>query len=95
MDRVVGYDYPIDNNEEMKMEQILVKDISGDYAEVGVLGYRTGEIKNIVTLDFDPYDHNCDCIDMMHYTPDQARRLAAALVAAADEVEKQCNTDGK
>lgn len=95
MDRVVGYDYPIDNKEEMKMEDIRVKDISGDEAEVGVLGYRTGEIKNIVTLDFDPDNYNCDCIDMMHYTPDQARKLAAALIAAADEVEKRSNTEEK
>lgn len=70
------------------MEQIRVEDITGDEAEVGVLGNRTGEVKTVVTLDFDP-DYECDCIDMMHYTPDQARKLAAALILAAEEAEKR------
>ena len=87
MDRVVGYDYPIQNNEEMKMEVIRLKDITGDEAEVSVLTNRTGTIRTVVTLDFDPFDDNG--ISMMHYTPGDARKLAAALILAADEAEGQ------
>lgn len=88
MERVVGYDYPIDNSEEMKMEQIRVEDIVGNEAEVGVLGNRTGEVKTVVTLDFDPYDyHHHDGMCLMNYTPEAARKLAAALILAADEAE--------
>jgi hypothetical protein len=86
MDRVVGYDYPIDNKEEMKMEVIRLKDITGDEAEVSLLTNRTGTVKTVITLDVDPYD---DGITIMHYTPGDARKLAAALIIAAEEAEKR------
>jgi hypothetical protein len=85
MDRVVGYDYPIDNNEEMKMEVIRLKDITGDEVEVSVLTNRTGTVRTVITLDLDPHD---DGVTIMHYTPDDARKLAAALILVADEAEK-------
>lgn len=88
MDRVVGYDYPIDNKEEMKMENVRIEDVTGDESEVCVISSRTGDVKTIVSLDFDPDDYG-ECISMMHYTPGDARKLAAALIMAADEAEKQ------
>lgn len=86
MDRVVGYDYPIDNKEEIKMEVIRLKDITGDEVEVSLLTNRTGTVRTVITLDLDPYD---DGITIMHYTPGDARKLAAALILAADEAERR------
>lgn len=84
MDRVVGYDYPIDGKEEIKMEQIRVEDFAGDSTEVSVSVYYDC----IVTIDSDP-DNQEERPSLMHYTPGQARKLAAALTMAADEAEKQ------
>lgn len=85
MDRVVSYDYPIDNNEEMKMGNFRIEDMQFDEAEVGSLTNREGT--KIITIDFDPYDDGG--VSIMHYTPDQARKLAAALILAAHEAEKR------
>nr|DAH81963.1 MAG TPA: hypothetical protein [Caudoviricetes sp.] len=85
MDRVVGYDYPIHNNEEMKMENIRIEDVHFDQAEVGITKSAQGDV---VYLDFNPDDYG-DGQMLMHYSPDQARNLATALILAADEVEKQ------
>lgn len=85
MDRVVSYDYPIDNKEEMKMENIRIEDVSGDYADVEVV--ISGDDK-FVSIDFDPLVETYP-VTMMHYTPGDARKLAAALILAADEAEKQ------
>lgn len=85
MDLVVGYDYPIDNNEEMKMENIRIEDAHFYQAEVGITKIVQGDV---VYLDFNPDDYG-DGQVQMHYSPDQARNLAAALILAADEVEKQ------
>lgn len=68
------------------MEILRIEDVVGDAAEVSVLTNRTGVVKAVVSIDFDPDD--CD-VSMMHYTPDDARKLAAALILAADEAEKQ------
>lgn len=84
---MVVYNFDIDNEEEMKMEIIRVKDVTGDEAEVSVLTNRTGTVRTVITLDFDPCDDKG--ISIMHYTPGDARKLAAALILAADEVEKQ------
>lgn len=62
------------------MEQIRVEDTHFDEAVVGVL-------TNIVVLDLDPYGQ--ELVSIMHYTPEQARKLAAALTLAAEEAEKQ------
>lgn len=68
------------------MEILRIEDVVGDAAEVHVLPNRTGVVNTIVSIDFDPDD--CD-VSMMHYTPDAARKLAAALILAAEEAEKQ------
>ena len=68
------------------MEILRIEDVVGDAAEVSVLTNRTGVVKAVVSIDFDPDD--CD-VSMMHYTPDDARKLAAALILAAEEAEKQ------
>lgn len=83
MDRVVGYDYPVDNKEEMKMKNVRVEDECFDQAEVSVGSSVQGVV---VYLDFDP-DDNGDCQTVMRYNPNQARKLAAALILAADESE--------
>lgn len=85
MGRVVSYDYPIDNKEEMKMESILIEDVHFDPAEVGITKSARGDV---VYLDFNPGDYG-DGQMLMHYSPAQARKLAAALILAAEEAEKQ------
>lgn len=68
------------------MKILRIKDVVGDAAEVSVITNRTGVVKAVVSIDFDPDD--CD-VRMMHYTPDDARKLAAALILSAEEAEKQ------
>lgn len=68
------------------MEILRIEDVVGDAAEVSVLTNRTGAVEAVVSIDFDPDD--CD-VSMMHYTPDDARKLASALILAADEAEKK------
>lgn len=68
------------------MEILRIEDVVGDAAEVSVLTNRTGVVKAVVSIDFDPDDSD---VSMMHYTPDDARKLAAALILAADEAEKK------
>lgn len=85
MDRVVGYDYPIDNKEEMKMENVRIEDIHFDQAEVALFTHSS---ETVVSLDFDP-DCNGDFSSLMYYTPEAARKLAASLILAADEAEKR------
>ncbi|QXV76198.1 hypothetical protein bas01_0067 [Escherichia phage AugustePiccard] len=85
MDRVVSYDYFIDNKEEMKMKNVIIEDIHFDQAEVGIAKSVRG---NVVYLNFDP-DNYGDGQTLMQYSPEQARKLAAALIMAADEAEKQ------
>ncbi|QIW88918.1 hypothetical protein CJ19_059 [Escherichia phage CJ19] len=68
------------------MEILRIEDVVGDDAEVSVLLNRTGVVKAVVSIDFDTDDQG---VTMMHYTPEQARKLAAALILAAEEAEKQ------
>ena len=68
------------------MEILRIKDVVGDAAEVSVLLNRTGVVKAVVSIDFDTDDQG---VTMMHYTPEQARKLAAALILAAEEAENQ------
>ncbi|UZZ64352.1 hypothetical protein A54_112 [Septuagintavirus sv54] len=70
----------------MIMGILRIGDVVGEAAEIRVLTNRTGVVKAVVSIDFDPDD--CD-VSMMHYTPEQARKLAAALIMAAEEAEKQ------
>ena len=66
------------------METVRIDDVHFDQAEVSVtMGTVRG---HVVKLDFDP-DHYGDGHTMMTYSPDQARKLAAALILAAEEAE--------
>ncbi|QXV81893.1 hypothetical protein bas03_0066 [Escherichia phage JulesPiccard] len=69
----------------MKMENIRIEDVYVDQAEVSITKRDRGAV---VSLDFDPDEYG-DCQTLMQYSPDQARKLAAALILAADEAEKQ------
>lgn len=60
--------------------EIQVSKIQDDTTEKG---YRLK-----VSLDFNPNDYS-DPNTFMMYTPDQARKLASALILAADEAERQ------
>ena len=68
------------------MEILRIEDVVGDTAEVSVLLNRTGVVKAVVSIDFDTDDQG---VTMMHYTPEQARKLAAALILSAEEAENQ------
>lgn len=66
------------------METVRIDDVHFDQAEVSV---TTGTVRgHVVNLDFDPDDYG-DGHTMMQYSPDAARKLAAALILAADEAE--------
>ena len=67
------------------MESFRIEDVNGDYADVEVV--ISGDDK-FVSLDFDPLVEIYP-VTMMHYTPEEARKLAAVLILAADEAEKQ------
>lgn len=66
------------------MEILRIEDVVGDAAEVSVMISRTGVVKSVVSIDFDTDDQG---VTMMHYTPEQARKLAAAIILAAEEAE--------
>ncbi|EJQ7674197.1 hypothetical protein N0N85_004450 [Escherichia coli] len=85
MDLVVSYDYPIDNKEGIIMKAVRIEDVHFDQAEVGITKSAQGDV---VYLDFNPDDYG-DGQMLMHYSPDKARNLAAALILAAEEAEKQ------
>lgn len=66
------------------METVRIDDVHFDQAEVSVtIGTVRG---HVVNLDFDPDGYE-DGQTLMQYSPDAARKLAAALILAADEVE--------
>lgn len=70
----------------MEIGILRIDDVHFDQAEVSVMmGTARG---NVVSLDFDP-DNYGELQTVMHYTPDQARKLAAALILAAEEAEEQ------
>ena len=68
------------------METVRIDDVNFDQAEVSVT-MRTVR-GNVVNLDFDPEGY-ADCQTLMQYSPDEARKLAAALILAAEEAENQ------
>lgn len=71
----------------MNHEIATIEDMHSDESTVTVVKYeRCGNMKHAVNLDFDP--NNCTDCTLMQFTPEQARKLAAALILAADEVEK-------
>ena len=64
------------------MIDMIIKDFVGDSTEVSASVYFDG----IVSIDI--YTDNLgDEFTLAHYTPEQARKLAAALILAADEAE--------
>lgn len=68
------------------METVRIDDVHFDQAEVSVtMGTVRG---HVVSLDFDPDEYG-DCQTLMQYSPDAARKLAAALILAADKAEKK------
>lgn len=67
------------------METVRIDDIHFDQAEVSVSKTVRGAV---VSLDFDPDDY-ADRQTLMQYSPEQARKLAAALILAAEEAENQ------
>lgn len=66
------------------MEAVIIEDFSGDNTEVSTSEYYDG----IVSIDVNMRDES-SCCAIANYTPDQARKLAAALILTADEGEKQ------
>lgn len=68
------------------MEQIRVEDFAGDSTEVSVSVYYDC----IVTIDSDP-DNQEERPSMMHYTPGQARKLALAILKAAEAAEGEAD----
>ena len=67
------------------MENVRIEDVHFDQSEVSVRSTVRG---TVVFLDFDPDDY-ADCQTLMQYSPEQARKLAAALILAAEEAEKK------
>lgn len=67
------------------METVRIDDANSDAAEIDVTIYN-GE--KFVFIDFDP-DVEIPPVTIMQYTPSQARELAAVLILAAEEAEKQ------
>ena len=67
------------------METVRIDDVYFDQAEVSVTASGTFR-GHVVSLDFDPDDYG-ECQTLMRYSPDAARKLAAALILAADEAE--------
>lgn len=93
MDRVVGYDYPIDNKEEIKMEIIVIRDLYFDELAVDVRQANSNErtaVGNakVIQVDFD-WRNDGDYPSAMRYSPEQARKLAAALIKAAEAAEAE------
>lgn len=67
------------------MENVRIEDVYFDQAEISIAKSDRGAI---VSLDFDPDEYG-DCQTLMQYSPEQARKLAAALILAAEEVEAE------
>lgn len=66
---------------------MIIRDFFDDATEVAVKVRDTMQGKQkLVSIDFNPFDRGYD-LTFMEYTPDMARELAKALIAAADEAE--------
>ena len=68
------------------METVRIDDVHFYQAEVSVT--MRSVRGNVVNLDFVPDDYG-NGQTLMQYSPEQARKLAAALIMAAEEAEKQ------
>lgn len=65
------------------MESVIIEDFAGGSTEVSTSIYYDGVVSLAET------DNAGDSFTMSHYTPEQARKLAAALIMAAEEAERQ------
>lgn len=70
----------------MEIGILRIDDVHFDQAEVRVSMFTARG--NVVSLDFDP-DNYGEPQTVMQYSPDAARKLAAALILAAEEAEEQ------
>lgn len=68
------------------MESVIIEDFAGDSTEVSTSVYYDGIVS--IDIDIDTEDRGYSST-MAHYTPEQARKLAAALILAAEEAENQ------
>lgn len=62
------------------MKAVIIEDFAGDSTGVSASVYYDG----IVSLDID-LDNLGDACTLSHYTPEEARKLAVALIMAAEE----------
>lgn len=89
MDRVVGYDYPIDNNEEMKMEnnyemktdRKLFKDMEGDDCWIDTMT-NFGDVTVEIVIDDDSGSFPVQDADTV-------RAMGEHLIKMADYMESQ------
>lgn len=65
------------------MKSVIIEDFAGGSTEVSTSVYYDG----IVSIDTDTEDRGYSST-MAHYTPEQARKLAAYLMEAAHSAEK-------
>lgn len=70
------------------METILIEEITGDELEIKVFTrkYADKTFNDVIILDVDSDEEG---VNMMRYTPEQARKLAAALIIAAEDADKE------
>ena len=74
------------------MESIVIQDLYFDELAVDVKRANINEIpvignRKVIQVDFD-WRGNGDYPSAMRYTPNQARKLAEALILAAEEAEE-------
>lgn len=70
------------------METILIEEITGGELEIKVFTrkYDDKTFNDIIIIDVDSDEEG---VNMTRYTPEQARKLAAALILAADGADKE------
>ncbi|WWT49398.1 hypothetical protein [Escherichia phage vB_EcoM-LTH01] len=66
------------------MKTVRIEDVDFDETEVSI---KKSGIGNLVSVDFNPDEYE-EGNTLMYYTPEAARKLAAALITAADEAEQ-------
>lgn len=72
------------------MEAVYIEDLFEDEAKISLVKSSTAGLSdkatdsNIITVDFDPCNKG---VNMMNYSPDMARKLAAELILVAEKAE--------
>lgn len=66
------------------METVRIEDVDFDETEVSI---KKSGIGNLVSVDFNPDEYE-EGNTLMYYTPEAARKLAAALMVAAEKAEQ-------